>query len=174
MKNLKIILIAIIIVLLGAVVYLLARPSESREQGEYAASANKGETAMNTNAAADDFMKPHLAPMLTDAQKAELAAGKAPHSPTTLTFDITGGSFYYAPNEITVKQGDTVKIVFSNAGGVHNLTFDDPQIATKTIKGGETDTVEFKAAKKGTFEFYCSVGKGYHRMMGQIGVLLVQ
>lgn len=163
-------LVIIIVLLAGTVVYLLARGTKE-ESGE-----NKKVVGMeNANMpASDDFMKPHLPPMLTDEQKAELAAGKAEHAPTTLTYHINGGSFFFAPNEIVAKAGDTVKIVFDNVGGFHDLTFVDMKVATKTIKTGEKDTIEFKVPKKGTYEFYCSVGKGYHRMMGQIGVLIVE
>jgi plastocyanin len=176
MKNSQWVFIAIIVILAGAVVYLSVRPvAPAKDNGRTATRDNGAMSEEGKGMASDeDFMKPHLAPELTEAQKAELAAGKASHAPATLTFDVVGGSYYYAPNEITVRQGDTVKIKFTNAGGMHNLTFDDPQIATKTIKTGETDTIEFKADKKGLFEFYCSVGKGSHRMKGQIGVLIVQ
>ncbi len=170
MKKSNIVLIFIIVLLGVAVIYLVARGGE--KPAAEVAETPKGESA--NMPAADDFMKPHVAPALTAEQKAELAAGQAAHAPTTLTYHITGGSFYYAPNEIVAKAGDTVKIIFDDVGGMHNVTFDNPKIATKTIKTGEKDTIEFKAPKQGTYEFYCSVGKGYHRMMGQIGVLLVQ
>jgi plastocyanin len=111
---------------------------------------------------------------LTNEQKTELKTGSDNHSPATLTFHVTGGSFYFTPNEISVKQGDKVKIIFTNVLGTHNLIFDDLGISTKIIKEGESDTIEFTAEKKGTYEFYCGVGNGYHRMKGQIGVLLVK
>lgn len=174
MKNSNRIFIAIIVILAGAVLYLSVRPVGSPKGGYPAPRENAAVSENKDVPAVDDYMKPHAPPAPTEGQKAQLAAGKAPHAPTTLTFDVTGGSFYFAPNEITVRQGDTVKINFKNAGGTHDLTFDIPKIATKTIKTGETDSIEFKADKKGLFEFYCSVGKGYHRMMGQIGVLIVE
>ncbi len=177
MKNSKSISIIIIVILLVAVVYLFIQNGKLMARSAAPAAAGEEYAAKDKDVAppmADDFMKPHLAPALTDAQKAELAAGAAPHAPATLTYDISGGSFFYAPNEISAVAGDTIKLVFNDVGGVHNITFDDPKIVTKTIKTGETDTIEFKAPKKGTYEFYCSVGKGYHRMMGQIGVLIVR
>ncbi len=166
MKNSKGALVAAIVILSGAVVYLLLSDRTGK--------ASPPLLDMNANAGASAAMAPQVPAALTDSQKAQLAAGAAAHENTTLTFDITGGNFYFAPNEIRAKEGDTVKIVFTNAGGTHNLVFDDPKISTKTIKTGETDTIEFKASKKGVYEFYCSVGNGYHRQMGQIGVLLVE
>jgi len=111
---------------------------------------------------------------LTSDQLAQLKAGAADHATGELTFNITGGSFYFAPNEIRVKQGDKVKIVFTNAGGMHNLILEVYNVKTKDLKTDESDTVEFTADKKGTFEFYCGIGNGYHRQKGQIGVLLVE
>lgn len=120
------------------------------------------------------MMQAQVPASLTANQKSQLQAGKASHKQATLTFDVTGGSFYFTPNELTVKEGDKVKIVFSNAGGMHNFILPAFNVHTKTIKTGEQDTVEFTANKKGTFEFYCSVGGGFHRQSGQIGVLLVE
>lgn len=111
---------------------------------------------------------------LTQAQTDELKAGAADHQPANLTFHVNSGMFWYAPNEIKVKQGDTVTIVFSNANGMHDFNLPDYGQKTKVIKAGETDSFTFTADKKGTFEYFCSVGNGYHRMKGQIGVLLVQ
>ena len=122
----------------------------------------------------DNFMQAHIPVSLTDQQKAQLKAGSDTHTPTNLTFNITGGSFYFVPNEIRVKQGDTVTIIFNDVGGMHNFNLDAFNVKTKTINTGESDTVTFTANKKGTFEFYCAVGNGYHRMQGQIGALLVE
>ena len=113
-------------------------------------------------------------PDLTAAQTAELKAGVTAHQPAKLTFHIVSGMFWYAPNEIRVKQGDTVTFALSNANGFHDLNLPGYNQKTKMIEAGQTDSFTFKANQKGTFEFYCSVGKGYHRMKGQIGVLLVE
>jgi len=162
-------LVTVVIVLLGVIVYLLSTRSVPSQN--VSGSAND----VQKTDVKEDFMKPHIPAPLTDEQKAQLTAGSDAHQPTKLTFNITGGSFYFTPNEIKVKQGDQVKIVFTNAGGMHNLIFNDfGGIGTKSIQTGETDTIEFTADKKGTFEFYCAVGNGYHRMMGQIGVLIVE
>jgi len=199
-KKMQPILIGVIVVLAAAVIYLLAARGGARSsayggyKGNMApAAANGGNPgtwsgngqgngqangqasgAPSGAPAGGNMMTAQVPAELTADQLVQLKAGAADHAPTELTFNVTGGSFYYTPNEITVKQGDKVKIIFTNAGGMHNLTLDAFNVATKTIKTGESDTIEFTADKKGTFEFYCSVGNGYHRQKGQIGVILVQ
>lgn len=86
--------------------------------------------------------------------------------------NIEGGSFFFNPNEIRVKKGETVKIVFTNSGGTHNWVIGEFNAQTKIIPTGETVEVEFVADKKGEFEFYCSVGN--HRALGMVGTLIVE
>jgi plastocyanin len=87
-------------------------------------------------------------------------------------FTVTGSNFSFDPKEIKVKKGDTVKILFKNADGFHDWRVDEFNAATKKIKGGEQDSVQFVAEKAGTFEYYCSVGE--HRQMGMKGNLVVE
>jgi len=88
-------------------------------------------------------------------------------------FVVETGSYYFAPKTMSVKEGDTVKITLKNAGGYHDLKLDEFGVATKTLKSeGEQDVVTFVASKKGTFEYYCSIGK--HRQMGMVGTLTVE
>jgi nitrosocyanin len=87
-------------------------------------------------------------------------------------FSVEGGMFYFKPNEIKVKKGDTVKITLTNKEGLHDWVLDEFNAKTKRIKAGETDTVTFVADKVGTFEYYCSVGN--HRAMGMKGNLIVE
>ena len=90
---------------------------------------------------------------------------------TVKEFTVSGGNFAFAPNVMTVKKGDTVKIIFKNDEGFHDLVIDEFKVATKQIAAGAEETVEFVADKAGTFEYYCSVGK--HREMGMVGTLMV-
>ena len=184
-KNSRPILIGIIIILaISLIVVLMNRGSKTSNEEmaiekttgneEMAIEKNANSDAASANSAKPDYMKPQMPSVLSDAQKAELKAGSEDHQAKDLTFNISGGSFFFAPNEIRVKQGDKVKIVFNNVGGTHNFILPDYKVESKTIQTGTSDTVEFVADKKGTFEFYCSVGNGYHRQMGQIGVLLVE
>lgn len=88
------------------------------------------------------------------------------------TFNVTASSFKFSPTTITVKKGDTVKVVLANAGGNHNFVIDEFNAKTKIIGNGETDTISFVADKSGTYEYYCAVGN--HRQMGMVGKLIVQ
>lgn len=87
-------------------------------------------------------------------------------------FVVTGSKFKFDPAEIKVKKGETVKITFKNSDGVHDLVIPDFKVATKQIKTGEQETIEFVADKSGQFEYYCSVGN--HKAMGMVGKLLVE
>lgn len=173
-NNNKPVFIVIIVILAIVVVYLVA----TRNNGATNLSVDN-KTVEQAPVTDKEVTKPN--PMeaqipvdLTDEQKGQLKTGVEAHEPKELTFNVTGGSFYFTPNEIRVKQGDKVKIVFTNVLGTHDFVLEAFNVRTKTIKDGESDTIEFIADKKGAFEYYCSVGKGYHRMKGQIGVLLVE
>lgn len=74
--------------------------------------------------------------------------------------------------EIKVKQGDKVKIEFTSSEGFHDWVVDEFNAATKRVKAGESSSVEFTADKKGTFEYYCSVGE--HRDNGMFGKFIVE
>ncbi|MEM3091123.1 MAG: cupredoxin domain-containing protein [Candidatus Pacearchaeota archaeon] len=92
-------------------------------------------------------------------------------------FVITGENFRFIMDgvenpELKVKMGDKVRIEFINKEGFHDWVIDDFNAATKKIRAGEKATVEFIANKKGTFEYYCSVGE--HRAMGMKGFLIVE
>lgn len=89
-------------------------------------------------------------------------------------FTVEGKPFEFNPKEIKVKKGDTVKITFVNNEGNHDFMIDGLNVKTKQIAAGQTDTVEFVANTAGTFEYYCSVGNGYHRQQGMVGNLVVE
>lgn len=89
----------------------------------------------------------------------------------TTNFKIEGGSFFFKPNELKVKLGQTVKIEFTNSSGMHDFVLDEFNVNTKVIGAGKTETFEFVADKLGEFEFYCSVGN--HRQQGMVGKLVV-
>ena len=90
----------------------------------------------------------------------------------TQEFTVTGSNFSFEPAEIKVKKGDSVKIIFKNADGMHDFVIDEFNAKTEQIKGGEQAEVTFIADKAGSFEYYCSVGK--HRQMGMKGTLIVE
>lgn len=88
------------------------------------------------------------------------------------TIEISGKNFEFSKSEIRVKKGDTVKIVFSSTGGLHDWVVDEFNAKTDQVNTGSTAEVEFVADKAGTFEYYCSVGN--HRAMGMVGNLIVE
>lgn len=107
----------------------------------------------------------------------ELVDPVMPSTPEVKTFVIDGTNFAFAikgqtTTDLRVKQGDRVKIVFNNMDGFHDWKVDEFKAATQKIKTGETSSVEFVADKKGTFEYYCSVGQ--HRMNGMKGNLIIE
>lgn len=92
--------------------------------------------------------------------------------PAVKEFEVTASNFSFSLKEIKVKQGDKVRIVFKNAEGFHDWKLDEFNAATKQIGTAQQETVEFTADKKGTFEYYCSVGQ--HRANGMKGNLIVE
>lgn len=87
------------------------------------------------------------------------------------TFEVNGRNFSFSLKEIKVKQGDILKIAFSSQEGLHDFVIDEFDVRTKQIQAGQTDEIQFLANKKGTFEFYCSIGQ--HRKLGMVGKLIV-
>jgi plastocyanin len=87
-------------------------------------------------------------------------------------FIVSGQNYSFTPNEIRVKQGDTVRISFKSLDGMHDWRLDEFNASTQITKTGENDTVEFVADRTGRFQFYCSVGQ--HRQLGMVGTLIVE
>ena len=90
----------------------------------------------------------------------------------TKTFTIVGSNFKFAPNEMKVNKGDTVKVIFKSQGKLHDFVIDEFKVKTAQLGEDKSEEVTFVADKTGTFEFYCSVGE--HREMGMKGNLIVQ
>lgn len=93
------------------------------------------------------------------------------------TFVLTGENFKFLMNgqeapELRVKEGDKVRIEFTSADGFHDWVVDEFNAATERVQTDGSTFVEFIADKKGTFEYYCSVGQ--HRENGMIGNLIVE
>lgn len=87
-------------------------------------------------------------------------------------FTVEGGNFTFAPNEIRVKKGETVKILFKNVEGFHDFVIDEFDVKTAQLQADMEEMVEFTPMEAGEYEFYCSVGK--HREMGMVGTLIVE
>jgi plastocyanin len=94
------------------------------------------------------------------------------------TFVMTGENFKFVMDgadnpDLVVKEGDKVRIEFTSTSGFHDWVVDEFDVATQQVRDNEGMTsVEFVADKKGTFEYYCSVGQ--HRANGMKGTFVVE
>ena len=120
----------------------------------------------STQTTTDIQAEPTVAQELQSESNGDMAEGEVK------SFKVTGSAFKFDPKTITVNEGDTVEIVFTNAQGTHDWVIDEFSARTKVLQAGSSETIKFKATKKGSFEYYCSVGN--HRAMGMVGTLIVQ
>lgn len=109
-------------------------------------------------------------PATSPAATAETEATDTPSQVKTV--NLEAGSFYFEPDVIRVKKGETVKIVMTSKDMMHDFNIDELDVKLPITRSGETNTVEFTATEAGTFEYYCSVGN--HRAQGQVGTLIVE
>ena len=147
--NNKLVWLFVVLLLIGGAVYFLSQPQISSEPG--VGGAPEQSVATNSPTAVE--------------QKA------------VTTINVENKGLTFVPNEIRVKQGDRVKIVFKNTGGFHDWVLDEFNVSTDRIDEGKTDeTEEFVADKKGTFEYYCSVvfNGVSHRAKGMVGKFIVE
>jgi plastocyanin len=171
-SNMMMILVAVVVlVLLGGGAYYFmsqksAAPMQKTEENTESMQESKNEM---TPKAMETSQAPSQA--AATSPSAAMPSG-AMQSGKVVEVTVKGQNYSFAPNVINVKKGDTVKVTFMNTGGFHDFVVDEFNAKTKTIKDGESDTVQFVADKAGTFEFYCSVGQ--HRQMGMKGNLIVQ
>ena len=87
-------------------------------------------------------------------------------------FTVVGTPFQFSVSEMRVKQGDTVRVTFTNELGLHDWRVDEFQAATAVLEQGQQQTIEFVADQVGEFEYYCSVMD--HREQGMVGTLIVE
>ncbi len=94
------------------------------------------------------------------------------------TFTLVGDRFRFFLDGfenpvLRVKEGNTVRIVLASNDMPHDWVVDELNARTaRVVKGEPAVSVEFVASKKGTFEYYCSVGQ--HRANGMKGTLVVE
>lgn len=141
-------IIGIVVIGLGAFFFLGNKPAEQTNQE----AATQIEQTEDTTS---------QAPVATESAIKE-----------TKTFAVEGSPFMFSVKEIRVKNGDAVKVVFTNKKGMHDFVIDEFNAKTKQLKAGETEEITFVASKSGTFEYYCSVGT--HRQQGMVGKLIVE
>lgn len=106
---------------------------------------------------------PVTSPKPTEQSKPVVSAAKE--------FNMTAKNWDFEPSNITVKKGDTVKLHIKSVDVDHGFTLSAFGVS-KTLKPGETVTVEFVADKVGNHSFFCSVfcGAGHKEMRGTLTV----
>ena len=154
----KIVFIAILIIVIAAIVVWIVNQNNYSAPSPYKQQGYPQTQAPQAPAGGETQTPPANQP--------------ATQTGTVKEFTVMGQNYSFAPSTITVKKGDTVKIIFKNTGGFHDFKIDEFNAATKRINGGQEDTITFVADKAGSFEYYCSVGS--HRQMGMKGTLTVQ
>ena len=129
----------------------------SRENVENDSAMEQGEVTENT--------MEKVSPTVT-AENPPAAVGKSKE------ISITASNFKFSQTKLSIKKGESVKIIFKNTEGMHDFVIDELDVRTKVLKEGEEETLEFVAEETGNFEFYCSVGE--HRQQGMVGTLTVK
>ncbi|HIH12080.1 TPA: hypothetical protein HA241_07870 [Candidatus Woesearchaeota archaeon] len=118
----------------------------------------------------------NVAPAETDTEEPRPEV-EAETTTNIKTFVLTGENFKFIMegednSVLRVKQGDRVRIEFTSTSGFHDWVVDEFGARTEKVKTGLSSSIEFVADKKGTFEYYCSVGA--HRAEGMKGNLIVE
>ncbi len=163
-KTILIVLIALLL-LIGGYVLLQNGGEEDSSQEAPAPAVQSTPDTRGTQAQ----------PPVSEGGVEEVSTADAPDAPVTSEtkeFVVTGTNFEFSVKEMRVSKGDRVRIVFRNAGGVHDWTIDEFGAATQVIQAGQEEVIEFVADKTGVFEYYCSVGN--HRQLGMRGKLIVE
>lgn len=109
------------------------------------------------------------------------------------TVEIVSGNMTFAMKNVTVKKGETIRLVLNNQDQqVHDFTVDQfrGKVAGVQDSGGhggghgggaklhvsaaagKSGTVDFMPSEAGTYDFYCTVPG--HKEAGMVGTLTVQ
>lgn len=165
--------IIIIIALIGGGYYFFTQSGDNHIGHSEDEHMMEDGTMMEGEKHDDAMMEKEDGAMMEDKDGAmmEKEDGAAMEDDNVVSFTVEGENFSFAPSQIEVKEGDTVRITFKNVGGFHDFVIDEFDVATSQFGAGNEETVEFVADKTGSFEFYCSVGN--HREQGMVGTLTV-
>lgn len=85
--------------------------------------------------------------------------------------EMTGTSFAFDPEEITVAAGEDITIVLTADDILHDFTLEDAE-GHVAADAGETASGGMRIDEPGTYTYYCSV-EG-HREAGMEGTLVVE
>src|SRR5512143_1034634 len=106
----KVLWLVAVVVVVGAGYAALRGSGDATTQGMADVSAS---ISPDASATPDASPTPDISTPVTATPSAAVAG-------SVKTFNVNGGSFYFKPNVITVKKGDTVRIVFKNNDGFHD------------------------------------------------------
>lgn len=84
---------------------------------------------------------------------------------------VSGRSFAFGPDELTVGVGEDIAIVLNSVDSLHDFTIDELD-AHVAAEAGQTAVGGLRAERPGRYRFYCSVAG--HREAGMEGVLVVE
>ncbi len=94
--------------------------------------------------------------------------------------EITGGSYYFNPNDIVVKVNVPVELVVKKEGSTpHSIFLKAPEagIDFDVTLGNEPKTIKFTPTKVGTYPFWCTkrapLSSKSHKDRGMTGVIEV-
>ena len=94
--------------------------------------------------------------------------------------EITGGSYYFNPNDIVVKVNVPVELVVKKEGSTpHSIFLKAPEagIDFNVTLGNEPKTIKFTPTKVGTYPFWCTkrapLSSKSHKDHGMTGVIEV-
>lgn len=88
-------------------------------------------------------------------------------------FDVTASRFHFEPASLEVTEGDRIALTLRSADGTHGIAIPEFKVKATIPKGGSPVTVEFVAAKAGTYQIECSeyCGSGHRQMKGRLVVV---
>ncbi len=94
------------------------------------------------------------------------AGAAAKPSPTKIKVDAR--NFAFSPKKLKVKAGQKVTIVLHSTDSQHDFTLEDGDTVVD-VAGDKTKSGSFTLAKRGKYEFYCSIPG--HRQAGMEGTI---
>lgn len=145
--NTKVVIVALLIIVIAGAGYFFLTGQNSTETNDTMESVNESVVDETSEMAADE-----------DALD-------------VVEVEMTGEDFRFSTDEISVKVGETVRVVLTANDMPHDFVIDEFDVNSGVANPGETVEVEFTPTEAGEFEFYCSVGQ--HRANGMVGTLTV-
>ena len=107
-----------------------------------------------------------------DAQGSNEGHGSGAAIEGALEVHITAKEFTYEPNELLLKVGVPVNIIFTNAGLIeHQLILEAFDFHAHIRQTGGSHKVGFIPDRTGTFTYYCAIPG--HKEAGMVGTLVV-